>query len=212
MSKKYELLGQRFGNLTVVEKCESNAHGEIKWKCICDCGNEHFATSHRLITGETQRCTECKIELIRKANTTHGCNPAELYWKYQNMLTRCYNKKYTLFHRYGGRGIKVCDEWRHSFVAFRDWALSHGYKTGLTLDRIDNDGDYSPNNCRWATVTEQANNRSTNRIVTVNGETDTLANWARRANAKYSYIQHLLDIGMDPDDVIGSLLQEVSHK
>ena len=122
-----------------------------------------------------------------------GIEPKRLYRAYSNMKTRCYNPNYFLYHRYGERGIKVCEDWKQSFVKFRDWALNNGYADGLTLDRIDNDGDYCPENCRWTTITKQSNNRRTNRILTLNGEKDTMANWARKTGIPYWVIQERLD-------------------
>jgi hypothetical protein len=113
------------------------------------------------------------------------------------MKTRCNNPNYELYHRYGGRGISVCVEWADSFIAFRDWAFSSGYSEELSLDRIDNNGNYCPENCKWSTVTEQANNRRTNRLVTVFGETDTLANMVRKTGTIYGTVQARLDSGWD---------------
>lgn len=178
----------------------------MTWLCKCDCGNEYAAKTNSLTHGKTTCCCDCKKKKIADANRKHGYYPKQLWNAYTNMKTRCYNPNYSLFHRYGGRGIKVCKEWKESFDAFLAWSLSNGYSKGLTLDRIDNDGDYCPENCRWATVIEQSNNRSTNRMICVNWTVDTLANWARRTGAKYSYVQHLLDKGMSGDDVFGQLL------
>ena len=203
MSHVYDLTGMRFGSLVVIGKLGRDNHNEMRWLCKCDCGNEHISTTNRLIKGITVRCKKCKDKKAGESNTKHQRSPIDLWYKYQNMKTRCYNPHYELYHRYGGRGITVCDEWKNSFVAFRDWALANGYKKGLTLDRRDNDGDYTPDNCRWATMTEQSNNRSTNKIITIDGESDTLANWVRRAGLKYSKVQSQLDAGKSPDIVIG---------
>lgn len=190
---KYDLFGKRFGKLTVLERLPANSHGEAIWVCRCDCGNTHLATSYNLTRGKTKQCRECMIKQIADTNRTHGCQPKRLHEIYSNMKTRCHNPKYELWHRYGGRGIKICDEWEKSFESFRDWAFSSGYSEELTLDRINNDGDYCPENCKWSTVTEQANNRRTNRMLTLHGETDTMANWSRRLNLPYWLIQKRVD-------------------
>ena len=195
----YELIGQRFGKLTVKSLLPDTSHKERHWLCECDCGNEYVATSYGLVHGVTTQCRECSIKQISVSNTKHGCGPKRLHEIYTNMKTRCHNRNYELYHRYGGRGICVCDEWDKSYEAFRSWAFSSGYSDELSLDRIDNNGNYCPENCKWSSVMEQANNRHTNRLITYNGETDTLANWARRKGMKYSVLQHRLDAGGDVD-------------
>lgn len=189
---KHNLVGQRFGKLVVVERLPTNRHGEIEWLCQCDCGNTHKATSYNLTQGRTTQCRQCMINQIACANTKHNCSPKRLHEIWVNMKTRCHNQHYSLYHRYGGRGIKVCDEWEHSFANFREWALNNGYSKDLTIDRIDNDGDYCPENCKWSTVTEQSNNRISNRILVLNGEPDTMANWSRRTGIPYWVIQRRL--------------------
>lgn len=193
MSASRDLIGKRFGNLVVTRKLKVNSHRETEWLCICDCGNEYISTSNRLTTGKTTQCRECSFKQIAVSNTKHGCEPKRLWQTYQNMKTRCNNENYILYSRYGGRGIKVCDEWERSFSSFKEWAFKSGYSDELTLDRIDNDKGYSPENCKWSTVREQANNRHTNRILVLNGVSDTMANWSRKINIPYWVIQERLD-------------------
>ena len=190
---KYNLIGHRFGQLVVVKELPANKHGEVVWLCNCDCGNTHIATSYNLLRGRTTKCKKCMFVQIAKANTTHGGKPKRLHEIYTNMKTRCHNPNYELWNRYGGRGISICREWEESFVAFRDWALNNGYSDDLQLDRIDNDGDYCPENCKWSDRVEQANNRRTNRILVLHGQKDTMANWARRTGLPYWLIQNRLD-------------------
>lgn len=197
MSLCKDLLNQKFGQLTVVQKLKMNNHREMEWLCVCDCGREHISTSNRLTRGQTTCCKECMKNKISISNTKHSCKPEALWCCYQNMKTRCYNKKYSLYHRYGGRGISVCEEWYNSFVSFRDWAFNSGWEEGLSLDRIDNNGNYCPENCKWSTVQEQSNNRHTNRILTANGVSDTMANWSRKLNIPYYVIQYRLEKGWD---------------
>lgn len=196
------IVGKKFGNLTVVRMLTKNNHGEMEWLCKCDCGTDHVSTTNRLTSGKTTCCKECANRKISASNHKNGTEPIVLYRCYANMKTRCYNKNYFLYHRYGGRGISVCDEWRNDFATFRSWAFENGWNENLTLDRIDNDRDYSPTNCRWITLTEQANNRSTNRFLEYNGEKDTMANWARRLNIPYYIIQYNADIGKTLDYLV----------
>ena len=118
------------------------------------------------------------------------------------MKTRCYNPKYELFSRYGGRGIAVCDKWNDSFAEFRKWAFSSGYSPDLTIERIDNDGNYCPENCTWADRIAQANNRHTNRILYLNGESDTLANWARKTGIPYWKLQDRIYRGWSDEETL----------
>lgn len=198
----YNVIGRKFGKLTVVERLPKNSHGEAVWRCICDCGNEHMATSHNLIYGVSKQCKECKIAQIAQSNTKHNCKPKRLHEIWTNMKTRCHNPNYELYNRYGGRGITICDEWEKSFNEFRDWALKSGYADDLTLDRIDNDGNYCPENCKWSTRTEQANNRHTNRILVLDGIKDTMANWSRKTGIPYWLIQDRLYSGWSDEKTL----------
>lgn len=110
---------------------------------------------------------------------THGESYSRLYQIWHGIKSRCYTKCHTSYHNYGEKGINVCDEWRDDYIAFRDWALTNGYRDDLTIDRIDNGRGYEPSNCRWATPREQSNNKNTNHLVSFNGETHTIAEWSR---------------------------------
>lgn len=123
----------------------------------------------------------------------HGFTHHRLYACYYRMRHRCENPADSSYERYGGRGIKVCDEWKNDIVSFINWGIENGYKEGLSIDRIDNDGDYSPENCRWADATQQCNNRSTNTFITYNGETHTYAEWSRIVGIKQLTIRHRIE-------------------
>lgn len=176
-----------------------NFHGEVAWECLCECGNTITVGGYDLRSGNTKSCGCYKHERIVEANTTHGAFGTPLYRTYSNMKNRCYNKSYCLFQHYGGKGIHVCDEWlgEHGFEHFRSWALSNGYEPGLSIDRIDNRREYSPQNCRWADMQTQQNNRTNNRMITANGETRTMAEWSRVSNIPYATIQSRLGRGWD---------------
>lgn len=194
-----DLVGKKFNSLTVIKMLEKNRHGEMTWLCRCDCGNERIATSNKLTHGYTVSCQSCRYKKMASKNYKHGMAPLRLWNTYYSMLERCYNEKSAMYYRYGKRGIIVCDEWKESFVVFRKWALANGYNEHLTIDRIDNDGNYTPDNCKWSTPREQSNNRSTNRFITYNGVTDTVANWARRMGMKYGMLSSRLRLGW-PDE------------
>ena len=153
-----DLKGHRFGRLTVVDRLPT-VNRRTMWLCKCECGNETIVDSQNLRTAHTQSCGCLHREMLSKSSTTHGNSKTRLYGIWNHMKTRCYVKSYHAFRHYGGRGITVCDEWANDFQAFYDWAMSHGYRDDLSIDRIDVNGNYEPSNCRWATQKEQVSNR-----------------------------------------------------
>ena len=180
--KLIDLTGQRFGRLVVIERAESSKSGKIRWLCRCDCGKQKVVDKYCLTKGWTQSCGCLQAESRYGRRTTHGGTETTLYQKWAGMKRRCYNKHEKAYKYYGGRGISVCEEWKKSFIAFRTWALNNGYDydkiLSLELDRIDVNGNYCPENCRWVTRKEQANNKRNNRFLTLNGETHTMAEWS----------------------------------
>lgn len=205
MSKFIDLTGQRFGRLTVIEKCGVATSGHALWKCKCDCGNHHITTSNQL-RGGSKSCGCLQRERASEAakqRTGQNCSKKyaigqehyRLHQCYKDMLNRCYNKNNRSFARYGGRGIGVYVDWFNDFYAFRDWALDNGYANNLTLDRIDVNGNYVPDNCRWVTVKVQNNNRSNNRIVNYKGETMTLHELSEKHDIAYKTLWQRVNSG-----------------
>lgn len=152
-----DLTGQRFGRLTVLEALPGDRR--TRWRCICDCGQETVVGSgHHLTSGNTKSCGCLHRDTARDRHMVHGGKGSRLYNIWKNARQRCRNSKATDYSIYGGRGINFCAEW-DSFARFQEWAMANGYRDDLTLDRINPDGDYSPQNCRWATWKEQRHNQ-----------------------------------------------------
>lgn len=174
-----DLTGQKFERLTVIARAENSPSGMTKWLCRCDCGAERIVFAKHLRSGATKSCGCFSADLVTKRNFKHGQTNTRLFSIWQNMKDRCFNPNNDKYSYYGGRGITVCKEWVEDFMNFYNWAMSNGYEDRLTIDRIDNNKNYEPSNCRWATIICQANNKRSNRVVSYNGEDHTLAEWSR---------------------------------
>lgn len=162
---KKEMLGQRFGKLTVIGEDCSSKKGLAMWTCQCDCGNITKPVSgYNLRSGQTKSCGCLISESVSMAHKKHGKCNTKLYYVWRSMKNRCYYEKHKNYKNYGGRGITVCEEWKNNFEAFHSYVsqLPHFGEEGRSLDRIDNDGNYEPGNVRWATMKEQLANRRIN--------------------------------------------------
>ena len=189
MGKFIDYTGQKFGRLTVVERIGTKERGtkhKIKtplWLCKCECGNEKIVTSAELRTGDVKSCGCLQLELISELSKTHGdatknSKYYRLYKIWTHMLNRCEKPSDKAYPNYGGRGISVCAEW-HDYQTFKTWSVDNGYSDELSIDRIDNNGDYTSSNCRWTDFYTQANNRRSCRYVTINNKTKTITEWCR---------------------------------
>lgn len=167
--KTIDLTGQRFGKLTVVGVAQEHPYNtrEKVWECRCDCGNSVLVRGYSLRSGHTQSCGCLSVKTIIQRSydndyaKIHGLATSRIYKNYYAMRARCYNTKNQNYPRYGGKGIRVCDEWLNSFEAFYKWAMANGYDDTKTIDRINPDGDYTPDNCRFADASVQGFNRHT---------------------------------------------------
>lgn len=183
VSAKIDLTGKRFGRLVVIEQDDFVKYDRPRWLCRCDCGNEIVVRGNSLRQGDTVSCGCVKKEHARalaEFHITHGRSKSRIYHIWFSMKSRCHKVKAPDYSRYGGRGIIVCDEWRNSFQAFYDWAIANGYQEDLSIDRINNNGNYCPENCRWVDSNVQNNNTNRNHYVTYNGETLTIAQWSKK--------------------------------
>ena len=183
-----DIYNNTFGKLKVLELHNKEQKYNIKGKkdgykyfylCECDCGKKCVVERNQLRFNQVNSCGCLKAI----AKTTHNQYNTRLYRIWSNMKNRCINTKVKCYKRYGGRGIKVCDEWL-KFKPFYQWAINNGYQDNLSIDRIDVNGNYEPSNCRWITLFAQANNKRNNHFITHNNETHTLAEWSRITNIK----------------------------
>lgn len=198
MGQFIDLTGKRFGRLTVIKRAENDNRRKSMWICQCDCGKTLTVRGDHLKSGwHTQSCGCMGLENRIKAWETHGDTYKRLYRIWKLMKSRCEGdrKESRATRDYRDRGIRVCPEW-HDYESFRDWALKNGYEDGLTIDRIDVNGNYEPSNCRWADAKTQANNTRRNINITYNGKTMTLKQWSFELKIKYRTLSHrILKLG-----------------
>ena len=177
-----DLTGQKFGRLTAISLSHIDKYTHRMWLCECDCGKFKIVRANDLKRGKTKSCG-CLKGNIKFGTYKHRPRIGLLNKRISSILSgmrqRCYNKNNKSYKNYGGRGISICDEWLYSTITFQDWAYANGYEDSLTIDRIDVNGNYCPENCKWADRRAQANNRTNNRLITYNGETHTLSEWLR---------------------------------
>ncbi|WP_461246525.1 hypothetical protein [Treponema sp. R6D11] len=205
MRKIIDMAGKRFGRLKVIGL--HNAGKTSRWNCLCDCGKTTIVNSQSLRRGFTKSCGCLSAELLTKGHRIkHGLTlkNRRLARIWYGMKDRCFNVKNSRYNRYGGRGITVCDEWKNDLLLFFTWAMNNGYADNLSIDRIDNDGNYCPENCRWVSNGEQARNKSSNRKLTVNGITRTLIEWCEITGMKFETIEGRIKRGWSPEKIINT--------
>lgn len=206
MGRFIDLTGQRFGRLTVVKRVDdcvrSNGKKRVQWLCKCSCkeGNEVIVCGDHLKNGHTKSCGCYQKEMAKLHSTTHGFSNSRLESIFFGMKNRCYNKNSPRYKDYGMKGIRICNRWLSNREEFFLWALDNGYNDTLSIDRVDNDGDYCPENCRWVTSKTQANNTSRNRYVTYNGKTMTISQWSDEVNIPYRVLLYRITAGWDMED------------
>lgn len=198
MTRRKDITGQRFGKLVALSPLPFENRNTY-WLCRCDCGQEAKVSAANLRRGATKSCGCLRREKAVPKSwarlTAHGQSRTRLYKIWTGMKSRCSNPNKEDYKNYGGRGIRVCAEWISDFVAFREWALANGYRDDLTLDRLDVNGDYRPDNCQWITVAGQNNNTRRNHFLTYKGETRTIAEWARIKGLRYNTLMGRINSG-----------------
>lgn len=180
--------GDQFGDWTVIKRV-ANYKRERAYLCRCKCGKEKVVPSQKLRTkNECNMCRECWKKENYKHGDTIGNSKTPIYAAWDNMLRRCENTNHPQYRLYGGRGISVCKEW-HNYEIFKEWCLENGWRKGLSLDRINNDGNYEPSNCRWTTQKVQVRNSRTAKVETIDGETKTRGEWLKAYNVSYPFVR-----------------------
>lgn len=200
-----DLTGQRFGRLVAVS-CEirTMASGQKRayWSCVCDCGETKTIPSASLVTGCSNSCGCFRREFIGRTHKKHGMSGSRLYNIYGGMVSRCHNTADKDYKNYGNRGITVCVEWLADRSTFFGWALANGYSGNLSIDRVNNNKGYSPDNCRWATTVEQSRNKRQNVFIKIKEEVKTTAEWSKDYHIDPSTIWHRISMGWDPVDAV----------
>lgn len=208
--KKYLQKGQRFGRLTVIELShrehvvKKNSKGNYYkyfYKCLCDCGKECVANEDSLRGNRRKSCGCLRTENARRslhsinAGKEHNLSKHPLYRTFHGLKKRCYNKNCKSYKDYGGRGITICDEWLNSFKSFYDWAMANGYEKGLSIERIDVNKGYSPENCTWIPFGDQAKNTRRSVFYEYKGEKKILGDWAKQYNLPFTCVRRRIDRG-----------------
>jgi len=196
----FDLTGKVFGRLTVLGLSGSHS-GARFWKCRCVCGNESEVETNKLTSSSTRSCGCLVADRAREVNSTHGMSKSREYNAWRSAKERCRRKDNSQFPNYGGRGIKMCDEWENSFESFlRDMG---NCPKGMSLDRIDVDGDYMPGNCRWATMKQQGNNKRNNVRIAIDGEEKTMSEWCEERDLCVGTVHsRIKDYGFSPEEAI----------
>lgn len=222
MSKLINMIGFKTGKLTVLEQSKSK-YKQSMWLCKCDCGNLCTYTGGSLRKGKVKSCgcyyKETRTEIAHKtiAKKKHGDSFERLYFIWNDMKSRCNNPNDISYHNYGAKGIGICNEWLHDYIAFKNWAVNNGYnpiaeRGECTLDRIDNTKGYSPDNCRWVNMKIQSNNRRNSYTITYKEKTHTASEWSKITGIPASTIYARYKAGWKPEDILSKAKYNQHHK
>ena len=210
--KMEDITGKRFGRLVVLRLVERKPNYRYMWLCQCDCGNQVVVERDNLGRGIVScGCKRLEDRERNQFKKKHGQAKTRLYGVWGSMIDRCTNPNAHEYENYGGRGIEICDEWRNSYEAFEKWAMANGYdensdRKHCLLDRIDNDKNYEPTNCRFTTMKAQNRNKRSNVLITYNGETHCLSEWAEIAGIKYGTFLKRIYAGWSMEDAMNKPL------
>lgn len=199
---RMDIAGQRFGRLIVDSYAFTNKHGKSMWNCQCDCGKAVVVAGAHLKSGHTASCGCYGAEASGIRTRTHGMRQTRLYRIWLGMKSRCTIPSVKCYKHYGGRGITICDSWMNDYQAFHDWAMASGYRDGLTIDRIDVDGNYCPENCKWATWKEQHRNTRKTVYIEMNGKRMPIADWADETGINLRTLYTRYYAGKTPEQIL----------
>lgn len=201
MTKHKNFSGKKFGKLTAIKEMPLT-EGK-KWLFECDCGNKLIALKYNVTTGHTKSCGCLK--------TKHGLYYTRLHRIWAGIKERCFNKNDIHYKRYGGRGITMCNSWKENFICFYNWAIENGYKDTLTIDRINNDYNYCPENCRWASKEQQARNRKNNKFFNFNKETHCASEWEKILGFPRCTIYNRTKLGWNFEKIVTTPIKGKNH-
>lgn len=207
------LVGEKFGRLTVISNTGKRKGGKVIWLCRCDCGNLTEVMTCNLNMNKKNSTQSCGCLRLEK-HTKHNLSHTNLYKILVSIKGRCKNPKNQNYFRYGGRGINLCEQWdgEDGYETFYKWALENGYKEGLSIDRIDNNKGYFPENCRWVSQKTQMNNQSRNHYVTVDGETHSLKEWSEINNICIGTIEDRIKRGWSDVDAVSTPVKRKNRR
>lgn len=215
MTTVVDLTGKRFGRLTVLSRGGNTKDKRSTWLCLFDCGNCKVVRASNLIAGQTKSCGCLYYESRKNAAQKvkgekshlykHGLSKSRINSIYRGIKKRCYNHNEPSYPNYGGRGIRMCDIWENDFMPFYRWSMENGYSDTLSIDRIDVDGDYCPENCRWVDWKTQQNNRRNNKVIEYNGVSHTVAEWADISGVKRKTLYKRLNNGWEFERAITAI-------
>ena len=219
MAEYIDLTGQKFGKLIVLRRIDDyifpKGSKTVRYECLCECGTIKAVTGNNLRSGNTTSCGCYKKEVAihnMPDNKKHGLSHGRLYGIYVDMKRRCYEEHNSHYSNYGGRGIRVCDEWLEDNTNFFTWALENGYSDDLTLDRIDVNGNYEPSNCRWTTWKEQLRNRRDTVKYTINGEEKSLREWCEIYKIRFGLVYGRIAQGMTVEEALLRPIRKYTKK
>lgn len=191
MGRFQDLTGKRYGKLLVLNRAEDyispKGYKALNWNCQCDCGKKLIVRGCNLRSGASNSCGCNKIENPNRY--IHGKINTRIYSIWCGIKVRCYSVNSASYNNYGRRGISMCQDWEKNFLSFYEWSINNGYNDSLTIDRVDNNGNYEPTNCRWTTYAVQNNNSRHNHLVTYNGITLNMKQWSDKTGIKYQKIK-----------------------
>lgn len=199
---KNNLAGQKFGKLEAIKIVGKANDRHLKWLCKCECGNYTIVNSNTLKSGEILSCGCYKRQITSETHSKHKLTKSKLHFIWTSMKQRCFNKNNKSYKYYGDRGIIVCDEWANDFCKFKDWSLSNGYKEGLSIERINVNGNYEPSNCKWIPLKQQFLNTRKVQIIEYKNEKNTINYFCNKFNIAHSTFRRYLKKGMNIEEII----------